>query len=168
MSEDIAIQQKAQQILDSNLYLTIAVADEHGEPWIANLYYAVTDDGTFYWYSSKETRHSKLIAKNPKVALSIFDSTATGDDVDALYIQADAYEVTDKLELLKGLKVYALRMLKTKFADKQAANRFQEQYQDFQAASKLRLYKAIPAKRWKCGPTEMYNEKFVDSRVEVK
>jgi uncharacterized protein YhbP (UPF0306 family) len=167
MSSSDQIQQKAQQILDSNLYLTIAVADEHGEPWIANLYYAVADDGTFYWYSSKETRHSKLIARNPKVALSIFNSTATGDSVDALYIQANAYEVTDKLELVKGLRVYASKMLKTKFADKQAATRFQEQYQDFQAASKLRLYKAIPAKTWKCGPTEVYNEKFMDSRVEV-
>lgn len=32
--------------------------------------------------------------ENPTIALAIFNSTAVGDDVDAVYIKAKAYEIT--------------------------------------------------------------------------
>lgn len=160
--------QAVDKLLKENLYLTLAVADKKGTPWIANLYYAYDNDYSIYWYSSKETVHSKLIRQNPKVAISIFNSTAVGDDVDAVYIEAKAHEVTSKVELLKGLAVYATKMIKTKFAKKDASARFKKQYKDFQSKSKLRMYKATPVKVYKLAPSEMYNEKFVDSRIEVK
>ncbi len=59
-------------------------------------------------------------------------------------------------------------MIKTKFANKTSAERFIKQHGDFQGLSRLRLYKAVPEKFWKPSPTEIFNEKFVDSRIEVK
>lgn len=73
-----------------------------------------------------------------------------------------------KLELIKGLVLYAGKMMKTRFANKASAKRFIKQYRDFQGLSKLRMYKAIPEKFWKLAPAEMFNKKFIDSRVEVK
>ena len=159
---------KVRRIIEENLYLTISVCDKSGNPWIANLYYVVDNQYNFYWYSPKTALHSLTIRDNPNVAIAIFNSTAVGDDVDAVYIQAKAYEVTSKLELVAGLRIYAQKMIKTGFAEsKQMAGRFMKQYQDFQGLSKLRMYKAVPERVWKMAPSEMYNDKFVDSRIEV-
>ncbi|PJE61157.1 hypothetical protein COU86_00810 [Candidatus Roizmanbacteria bacterium CG10_big_fil_rev_8_21_14_0_10_36_26] len=156
------------KILQENLYMTISVASKDGDPWIANLYYVYDKNYNFYWYSPKNSLHSQRIKENPTVALAIFDSTAVGDDVDAVYIKAKAYEITNKSELVKGMVLYAGKMIKTKFANKASVERFIKQYKDFQGLSKLRMYKAVPEKFWKPAPTEMFNDKFVDSRIEVK
>ena len=160
--------EKLDKILQENLYMTISVSDKKGEPWIANLYYVYDKNYNFYWYSPKDSIHSRRIKENPKVALAIFNSTAVGADVDAVYIKAKAYEVNDKKELIKSLTLYAVKMIKTKFTNKSNAEKFIKQYIDFQGSSKLRLYKAIPEKFWKPATAEMFNGKFVDSRVEVK
>lgn len=162
------LKNKVNKILKENLYMTISVASKDGDPWIANLYYVYDKNYNFYWYSPKDSLHSKWIKENPTVALAIFDSTAVGEDVDAVYIKAKAYEITSKTELIKGMVLYATKMIKTKSANKSSAERFIKHYKDFQGLSKLRMYKAVPEKFWKPAPTEMFNEKFVDSRIEVK
>jgi len=159
---------KAKEIIRKNLYMTIAVSSKDGDPWIANIYFACDDKYNFYWYSSVNTLHSALLKENPIVAISVFNSTAVGDDVDAVYIKANVQEVSSKLGLVKGLSVYGKKMLKTGFAEsKIQVQRFIKQYKDFQGISKLRLYKATPIKVWKLAPSEMFNEKFIDSRIEV-
>ena len=160
--------EKLDKILQENLYMTISVSDKKGEPWIANLYYVYDRDYNFYWYSPKDSIHSQRIKENLKVALAIFNSTAVGSDVDAVYIKAKAYEVNDKKELIKSLTLYVAKMIKTKFANKSNAEKFIKQYIDFQGSSKLRLYKAIPEKFWKPAMAKIFNGKFVDSRIEVK
>ncbi len=59
-------------------------------------------------------------------------------------------------------------MLATGFTESKAQiERFVKQYKDFQGVSKLRLYKAVPIKVWKLAPSELFNDKFVDSRIEI-
>lgn len=161
------LKEKTDKILQENLYLTISVATKNGVPWIANLYYAYDENYTFYWYSLKNSLHSKTIRENPSVALAIFNSTAVGENVDALYIKAKAYEIDSKTEIIKGLVLYAAKMIKTKFANKLSATRFIKQYKDFEGLSKLRMYKAVSEKFWKPATAEIFNGKFTDSRVEV-
>jgi uncharacterized protein YhbP (UPF0306 family) len=164
-----AIVEKAKKVIKDNLYLTISVADESNSPWTANLYYAYDKDYNFYWYSPEQSRHSKIIRANPKVAISIFDSRAVGEDVDAVYMEAEAYELEGKKELLSGLLAYGKKMLRTKFVNSQMAyKKFIRQYKDFKGNSPLRMYKAVPKKVWKLADTEMYKDKFVDSRVAVE
>ncbi len=162
------LKKKAKQILDENLYMTLSVASKKGEPWIANLYYVYDKNYTFYWYSPIDSVHSQRIRENPSVAFAIFNSTVVGDDVDAVYIKAKAYEITDTKELVNGLILYAEKMVKTKFANVASMKKFIKQNQDFWGLSKLRMYKAVTEKFWKPAPTEMFNGKFVDSRIEVK
>lgn len=148
--------------------MTISVADKQGEPWIANIYFTYDNRFNFYWYSPKDSVHSKYIRENPQIAISIFDSTAVGDDVDAVYIKAKAVEVTNKIDLVKGLTIYGKKMLDTGFANsKKQVTKFIKKYRDFQSVSKIRMYKAVPEKVWKLAPSEMFNDKFVDSRIEV-
>jgi len=161
--------QKAKQIIAENLYMTISVSSQKGKPWIANLYYVYDKDYNFYWYSPKDSQHSTYIRENPQVAISIFDSQAIGDDIDAVYIQAKAYEITAKKEILKGCFCYASKMLQTKFiGKKEEVQKFIKQYRDFQGISALRMYKAVPVKIWKLAPYKIFKDKFIESRIEVK
>lgn len=161
-------EQKAQQIIEENLYMTISVATKDGDPWISNLFYSVDKKYNFYWYSSKDSNHSKILKENPTAAISIFNSTAKGDDADAVYMKAKVEEITDKLELIKGLTTYGKKMLRTGFAESKAQiERFVNQHNDFEGVSKLRLYKATPVKSWKLAPSEEFNGKYIDGRIEI-
>ncbi len=160
---------KAIQIINENLYMTISVATKQGEPWIANVYYAVDLNYNFYWYSPTNSLHSTMIRENPIIAIAIFNSTAIGDDVDAVYIKASVKEVVKSMEIIKGLTVYGKKMLKSGFVHKKAqVEKFIKQYKDFQGISKLRLYKASPIKIWKLAPSKIFNGKYIDSRMEIQ
>ncbi len=57
-------EQKAQKIIEDNLYMTISVATKDGDPWISNLFYSVDNKYNFYWYSSKDLLHQKCSTIN--------------------------------------------------------------------------------------------------------
>mgnify|MGYP001558859971 FL=1 len=56
--------------------MIIASCDEK-DVWVANVYFGVDEKATIYFVSSKDTKHSQMILKNPKVAFSIawFDTS---------------------------------------------------------------------------------------------
>ena len=165
---NLSIAQEAKQILDDNLYMTISVADKDGNPWIANLYFAYDGDLNLYWYSSKETKHSQLISQNPSIAIAIFDSTAVGDDVNAVYFEATAEEVRGEEALEKGLTVFAQKMLETNFIpDKESADTFIKDKGDFTGDTVLRLYQAVPQKAYTLIDPDVVNEKYIDRRIEI-
>ncbi len=64
----------AREILDSNLYLTLATADEDGRPWASPVYFASEDRADFYWVSDPEARHSHNLAVRPRASAVVFDS----------------------------------------------------------------------------------------------
>jgi uncharacterized protein YhbP (UPF0306 family) len=64
-----------------------------GETWIAPLAYAYDEQFNFYWYSEKTARHSQHIELNQSVAVAIFNSEASSDEVDGLQIIGLATEV---------------------------------------------------------------------------
>ena len=61
---------KALQFLQGQRLMTLAVQDENG-PWVANVYYGVSDDGHLYFISPEDTRHSKVLLKDSHVAFSV-------------------------------------------------------------------------------------------------
>ena len=161
---------KVRSIIEQNLYMTIATCDKSNNlPWISPVFYVHDRNYNLYWYSPKKANHSQLIAFNPNIAIVIFDSTAIGDEVDAVYLRAKALEVKSKLEIFKGLMFYAKKMLKYNLVEgKQTLTKFVNSYRDFQKNSPLRMYKAIPEKIWKLAPTEYYKDKYLDRKIEIK
>jgi uncharacterized protein YhbP (UPF0306 family) len=158
---------KIKQILKENLYATLSTSTPEGSPWISNLYFSYDNDYNFYWYSPKDSVHSTMIKDNPNIALCVFDSHAT-DNVEAIYIKAKAYEVTDVKELAKGLLLYGKKMLDTKFVTgKKAYIEFINSLKDFEGQSPIRMYKAVPEKVWQLAPSQIYHDKYVDSRIEI-
>jgi nitroimidazol reductase NimA-like FMN-containing flavoprotein (pyridoxamine 5'-phosphate oxidase superfamily) len=59
----------AREIVDANLYMVLATADEAGRPWASPVYY--TPDGYTYWVSSSEARHSQNLAARPELGIVI-------------------------------------------------------------------------------------------------
>ena len=55
--------------------MTIASRDEK-DIWVANVYIGIDEKATIYFISPKNTKHSKMILKNPNIAVSVawFDS----------------------------------------------------------------------------------------------
>jgi hypothetical protein len=73
----------AREIIDSNLYMTLATADAEGCPWASPVWFAHECYRDFLWVFRPEARHSRNVAARPELALVVFDSTvAPGDAAD--------------------------------------------------------------------------------------
>jgi general stress protein 26 len=94
-SEDAAVTARALEIVEGNRYLVIATASPDGTPWVTPVYFAHAGLSTFWWVSSPESRHSRLIAANPRVALTVFDSSVEIGQAAALYAEASATMCSD-------------------------------------------------------------------------
>jgi nitroimidazol reductase NimA-like FMN-containing flavoprotein (pyridoxamine 5'-phosphate oxidase superfamily) len=84
----------AKSIIESNRYMTLATADEHGSPWASPVWYAPAAYQEFFWVSSPEARHSRNLAARPELAIVIFDSHQAGG-WNALYMSAVAEQLTE-------------------------------------------------------------------------
>jgi putative heme iron utilization protein len=98
----------ARAIIDSHMYLTLATADADGQPWASPVYFAADGYGTYYWVSSPEARHSRNIAVRPAVSIVIFDSGASINTGQAVYMEALAEELTGG-DLEQGIAVFSRR-----------------------------------------------------------
>ena len=87
--------ERAKKILATIRYATISSVDENGKPWAAPVWYVFDEDHNIYWWSPTEAQHSKNIADNPDVYITVFDSTAPEGDGFGLYMRAEANEVDD-------------------------------------------------------------------------
>lgn len=83
--------QKAKQIIDNNLYLTLATCNDKLQPWAAPLYYAYDSDYNFYFISASNSLHAQHIKLNAKVSMAIFDSHALAGTGDGVQIEGVAY-----------------------------------------------------------------------------
>lgn len=84
----------ARSIVDSNRYMTLGTADEHGSPWASPVWYPPREYREFLWVSRPEARHSRNLAARPELALVIFDSHQAGG-WNAVYMTGVAEELAD-------------------------------------------------------------------------
>ena len=155
---------KARKIIEKNVFMTIATASTDGEPWVTPVFYSYDAALNFYWYSSSRTKHSELIAKNKKVALTIFNANADEEDASGVYISGNAFEV-DKDELRHALTTYFERAMPTNEEERYKMINTPEDFLEF---SELRMYKVVPAKVYVSGQAKQYSGKWIDTRIEVK
>jgi nitroimidazol reductase NimA-like FMN-containing flavoprotein (pyridoxamine 5'-phosphate oxidase superfamily) len=90
----------ARSVIDSNRYMTLATADEHGAPWASPVWYAPMEHREFLWVSKPEARHSRNLAVRPELALVIFDSHQAGG-WNALYMTGVAEEIADVDDVIR-------------------------------------------------------------------
>jgi nitroimidazol reductase NimA-like FMN-containing flavoprotein (pyridoxamine 5'-phosphate oxidase superfamily) len=90
----------ATAIVDSNRYMTLATADEHGTPWASPVWFAPVGYREFLWVSSPEAQHSRNLDARPDLAIVIFDSHR-GGGWNALYMIATAERLDDVDEAIR-------------------------------------------------------------------
>ena len=153
---DNELTQKAKEIIENSLYLTLATTSADGSPWNSPVFAAYDDSYTFYWRSDKNAIHSQNIRTNRMVFIVIFDSHAPWGKGKGVYIKAQAVELEDKTELEKALALLDKRSQKTV-----------RKTDAFIHDAPRRIYKAIPEKVWINDDIEI-NGQFVDKRAEIQ
>jgi uncharacterized protein YhbP (UPF0306 family) len=94
MAADQELETLARAIIDDNLYMTLATADEAGRPWASPVYFAFEEYREFIWVSRPESRHSLNLAVRPELGIAIFDSRVPINTGRGVYISATAEELT--------------------------------------------------------------------------
>ena len=106
-----------------------------GVPWNSPVWFARDKDYNLYFGSPKDTQHSKNIRANGKGFIVIYDSHASDDDAEGVYMTAVVKELTRLLDVLKAVKIMFKASPKVKTSD-------------FLKLSKLRVYLIKPKKIW--------------------
>jgi nitroimidazol reductase NimA-like FMN-containing flavoprotein (pyridoxamine 5'-phosphate oxidase superfamily) len=149
----------AKQIIADNIYMTIATASLDGKPWISPVFFAYDKYYNFFWVSNKNSLHSNFIRNNPKVAIVIFDSKAIEGDGDGVYLEAEASELEDILEINAAMKVLEKRVTKDEFKIKDM--------DEVTNNGAWRIYKAEPKVVSKLAEGEYIDGQYVDKRVPI-
>lgn len=146
------------KIIAENNFMVIATSDDK-KPWISPVFFATADDKTFYWHSGKDTKHSHIIARNPHIAVVIFNST--NPEIPGLYMKGKAVEVGDE-ELAESLEI----LFSKAPMDDQKRKDILSRTEDFQGEGKLRLYKFV-AEQFYLSNSKRWHEKWLDWTEEV-
>lgn len=149
--------QKAQSVLDSIKYITIATVSPDGQPWNTPVAaFRFENDYTFYWASWQDNQHSKNIRANGKTFVVVYDSTPADNQPSAgVYLLGLAFELTEKQEVVQAALV---------FKDDPYNTSDGKQYLGDYAR---RIYKFVPQQIWMNDDNEI-NDNFVDVRVEAQ
>ncbi|MGH3293205.1 MAG: pyridoxamine 5'-phosphate oxidase family protein [Trebonia sp.] len=142
----------AQDLIDRNRYLTLATADEAGQPWASPVWYAHTGYKEFFWASSPDARHSRNIAVRPQVSIVIFDSSLPPGATQAVYLSGAAEVVTGP-GLQRHLQAYSRRSQEQGLPEWAPG--------DVQAPARHRLYRVVAATLFVLKPGG------VDTRIPV-
>lgn len=126
----------ARSIIDANLYMVLATADEAGRPWPSPVYFAHSAWIEFFWASSPEATHSRNIAVRPQVSIVLFDSRVPIGTGQGVYMSAVADETAGEA-LERGIDVFSRRSLVTGGAAWTP--------DDVRGAAPFRLYRATAA-----------------------
>jgi nitroimidazol reductase NimA-like FMN-containing flavoprotein (pyridoxamine 5'-phosphate oxidase superfamily) len=123
-------EQMAKHIMESVIYMNIATITPKGFPWNTPVYCAYDTDHNFYWASSTETQHSKNIASNQNVFVTIYDSTTPEGKGRAVYMSGTSVELTNSEEIELAVQICYDRKSKPR-----------KPITDFQTPALRRMYK---------------------------
>ncbi len=142
MSSDLA--SVARGIVDSNLYMTLATADETGRPWASPVWFAHEGYAKYYWVSTPDARHSQNLGARADLGVVIFDSGAAVGTGQAVYMEATARELTEAAELEHGIEMFS------GVSEAQGAPAWS--VEDVRAPAAHRLYLAVAARQFVLDP----------------
>jgi uncharacterized protein YhbP (UPF0306 family) len=109
-SPPVDIRSEALTLLAQCRTASLATVDAHGRPHAANIQYAFNDQLNLYFVSSPNAAHSRHIAQNPAVALTVYHPLdAEPQTLHGLQLHARATPVTDAIERANALAFYTAR-----------------------------------------------------------
>lgn len=127
----------AKRLIQSRHYMTLATADNNGQPWNSPVFCAYDGEKTFYWGSRLNTQHSQNIALNDRGFIVIYDSTVEPNHGEAFYARVVCKELTDLAEIN-----HAMHLLHERFGAPYMT------IDGVQGSAERRLYKATIEAAW--------------------
>jgi len=97
--------QKSREILEGNIYCTLATVSAEGVPWASPVYYCVDPQHSLYFISKKSSKHVQNMHSNNIVSFALFDShqkEGTGNGIQGMGIVTELKGT----EIIEGLKWY--------------------------------------------------------------
>ncbi len=146
---------KSKEIIEKIEYLNIASITPEGLPWNSPVYCSFDKELNFYWLSWKENQHSKNVRNNPNVFATIYDSTIPSNIAFGVYFQGKAYELSNPVNIVAGLKCHYSR---SKHKIKDAVM--------FLTSHPRRVYKFVPEKSWINTMGEIEGN-YIDDKTEL-
>lgn len=134
----------ARDIIDANIYMTLATADADGHPWVTPVFFAHAGYREFFWISSPDAQHSLNVAARPEASLVLFDSTVPVGSASAVYVAATVDQLAEA-EIEAGLEVYP-------GPPERGARPFAAE--EVQGAGIFRLYRATATQHWILCPSK--------------
>ncbi|MFC1870184.1 pyridoxamine 5'-phosphate oxidase family protein [Chloroflexota bacterium] len=104
MDDNLKLKEKVLQYLREHNTMTIATA-QGGSPWAASVFYA-NDSFTLYFLSDPESRHSKEIAGNPVVAVTVNEDYHDWRKIKGIQMEGRVDLITDEDGLAKAVATY--------------------------------------------------------------
>jgi uncharacterized protein YhbP (UPF0306 family) len=101
------LRRDALDLLVRHSTMTLAVVDEEG-PWAAAVYFA-SDGFRLYWLSKPDARHSRAIARDPRVAAAIHGEFWEWQEIRGLQIEGRAADVEDEAGRRRARDLYVAR-----------------------------------------------------------
>ena len=92
---DDTLHETAARLLAKNRYVVLATVDDAGSPWASPVWFAHRGLTTVVWVSSPDARHSRALAADPRLAVTVFDSSVVPGHGTALYGRGTARMCTD-------------------------------------------------------------------------
>jgi hypothetical protein len=126
---------RALELLSGPPYFNVAT-EAGGQPWNSPVWAARDSDLNLYWSSWVKAVHSENIARNPRVFLTLFDSTRKRgtNNMRCLYLRCTAVEVQ---EVAEAEMAFALLYPGEPLA-----------LADFLGTGQKRIYRATPLQAW--------------------
>ena len=165
----------ARRVLDAGVYVVLATADASGVPWASPVWFAIQEPVTFFWVSYPGARHSENIAAQPRIAMVVFDSTVQPLTGQAVYMTANADQVTDPQEVAHAVDVFSLESRRQglsalsldEVTGSARLRMYRARVEDYwildPGSARLRMYRARGEDYWILDPDSPY-----DVRVHVQ
>jgi hypothetical protein len=145
----------ARRVLHAGVYVVLATADAAGVPWASPVWFATETPSTFFWVSYPGARHSENIQVQPRIAMVVFDSTVPPLTGQAVYMTANAEQVTDPPEVAHAVDVFSLE------SQRQGLSALS--LEEVTGSARLRMYRARVEDYWILDPDIPH-----DKRVQVR
>ena len=130
--------ERVRHVIRNNRYLNIATHSAT-KVWCASLAYYVEPDYSFVYYSGKSALHSEHISTDPLVAVTIYDSSLSSDEVDGIQFSARVSRVP-----ARELPTVAPKYFVQSFPIEEIRKRWVRSIEDFKGLADQRFYRIEP------------------------
>lgn len=165
-SEQLSLMERAELLLRTTRFVTLATLAEDGEPWASTVNYVLRIDGVprLIWYSMREARHSRAIDAHPLTTGSLF-RTDLGPSAP---LGLDGLQFTGWARAVDGGRLQAVRdhYYHLNFPDEAVRRQWMLPEQQFREDGPRRFYE-LAIKDWWLLDVERWLRDKVDQRIAL-